>query len=157
MDRKLFKIVWMIMDIKLQISKDLDHIVSVRLNSYLKNSLIGKYFLYIDRYNLLETKLRKIVQEIFKNNPDLLKNKNFRQLVDLLKDHKDHSELFQKLKVAINYKNKTHEIFWVDKIISKSMGQTITTIDEKHLNEAIYELENVLILCEWSFIKISLL
>lgn len=145
------------MDIKLQISKDLDYIVSIRLDSYLNNSLIGKYFLYIDRYTLLETKLRQIVQEIFKNNPDLLKNKNFRQLVDLLKDHKEYSELFQKLTIAVDYKNKIHEIFWVDKIISKSMGQTITNIDEKHLNDAICELEHVLILCEWSFIKISLL
>ncbi|MDY6456181.1 hypothetical protein [Acinetobacter faecalis] len=145
------------MDIKLQISKDLDYIVSIRLDSYLNNSLIGKYFLYIDRYTLLETKLRQIVQEIFKNNPDLLKNKNFRQLVDLLKDHKECSELFQKLTIAVDYKNKIHEIFSVDKIISKSMGQTITNIDEKHLNDAIYELEHVLILCEWSFIKISLL
>lgn len=145
------------MDIKLQISEDLDYIFSIRLGSYIKNSLIEKYFLYIDRYSLLELKLKEIVNQVLEGSLYSTKSKTFKQLVNVLKDRKEYSELFKKLKISMNYRNKIHEMFWVEKSISKSMGRTINTIDEKYLDEAIYELEHVLIFCEWLFIKQNLL
>lgn len=137
------------------ISNHLDDSIFIRLKKYDEISLIEKYFLYIDIYRFLEVQLCELMSEKLYGNIKKLSNKTFGQLIRLLKNNQDYQELFLTLKKIINDQNRLYEIFWVDKIVAQSMGETVCLIDEKILDEAVYEIEKVyLFLNSDAFFKI---
>lgn len=140
------------MDIKQNILQDVDTIISSRVNKYDGKTAIEKYFLYREKLNTFEYQLKKMISPFFSCELNGLREKSLSQILLLLQKKGERMELVTLLKKNIKNRNEIAQHFCVDKTVSRSLGLSLKCIDEKYLSVIIYELEILILFCEWSFL-----
>ena len=125
--------------------------VKKRLAKYEKLSFLEEYAMYLGVTQFLEFSLKSLLVRKFNYDLDDLEKKSLGQTKELLKKNKVRNDFIYLLESVIDYRNYiAHELLFNRAIISEYIPNNHYDKDYRLLHKAIYELEQLVFLLEWT-------
>ena len=125
--------------------------VAARLDKYRGRNLFERFAMFMGMAQLLELTLKGLLHHRYGVDPDSMERWTLGRVSNALKERQLREDFTTLLDSVVVYRNHiAHELLVNELVLRDLTGGKETRLESRHLDKGIYEVEQLMLLYEWT-------